>query len=599
MSHKLFLKQSSILITGIALLSFSSVRPEDFDQAETRACAHSCDKWKAKTRNVGYPQDELPVPITHCQDRQLAIFADTLISHGAAAEPTLAVHPFFPNILVASWQQDRIDNSGALLAGIAYSFDGGKTWHRTTVPAVQTLTQFCTGGYIDRVSDVWLSFSRGLSEEEVLYLISLPFNITENLNTLDQQGVAANISPDGGKTWNGRQMLGTTQDAFNKPGSILLPFDDKPSVTADPNIPQNAYVVRERFDTVFSDHAPVLFNRTVDGGLTWSDFTVIYDPQLDTSTLPLVANSTFNNIIVVLPDCIACPLQGNLLNFMTRTLVDPNTGDSYFDIALIRSTDFGLTWDTEATVVLPAVKAEPNGEATVFTGGYTYDINGDRTGGVGTLMRTAESDVFDVNVNRSNGTIYVTFQTTQFREDFLPQIGLVVSRDGGVTWTPPVRVNRTPQNSPNPQAFTPAIASTESGDVAILFSDFRKSNNAVPTTDPKTKTNTWLDIYKDIYPLPGNTGVGLDFVQELRLSKHSYIAQNGPVTTSGVMTNGDYSFLVAQGRDFYAAFTQTHKGPFTPPEVFFVDPVTGFKLFVDDNFRQSPYVSVIKRKNNH
>src|SRR5262249_15164228 len=152
------------------------------------------------------------------------------------------------------------------------------------------------------------------------YLSSLPFNVTQNFNTLDQQGVIVNISTDGGVTWNERQWLGTTEDAFNAPGSGFLPFDDKPSVTADPNIKDNAYVVRDRFDSVFgptSDHAVTLFNRTINSGLIWSDFTTIYDPELDTSVSPLTAKSTFSNIIAVLPDNISpFALQGNLLNFM-------------------------------------------------------------------------------------------------------------------------------------------------------------------------------------------------------------------------------------------------------------------------------------------
>jgi hypothetical protein len=582
----LFLLMASNVFANNGVLNAMKENDQDGSRAHK--------SWKAKTRNVGYPQNELPVPITHCLDRELPVFEDATIWHGSAVEPSLAVNPQNPDNIVAVWQQDRISDSGALLCGIAYTYDGGKTWNRTTVPAVASLTQLCQGGYIDRTSDVWLSFSQDGKE---LYLTLLPFNITQNLNTLDQQGVAVNVSLDGGRTWNGHQWLGTTQDAFNAPGSILFAFDDKPSVTADPNIVNNAYEVRERFVTVFSNHSLTLFNRTTDAGLTWSDVRTIYDSQLDTSTLPLVANSTFNNIIVVLPNNIMpCDARGNLLNFMQRILEDPDTGDLYSDIAFIRSTDQGLTWDTQATVVLPAVKSEPNGTPEVFTGGFTYDNQGNKVSGVGTLMRTGDEGVFGVTVNPSNGYIYLTFQSTMFRSDFLSEIGIVISRDGGLSWTDPVLINRTPQNAPNPQAFTTAVAATENGDVAILYSDFRKSKVAVPTIDPKTKTDTWLDIYKDVYPSSGNTGVGLNFVQELRLSNHSYIAQNGPGTTTGTMTNGDYSFLVAQDRNFYAAFTQSHRGPFTPLITFFVDPINGTTLFVDDNYRQSPYVSVVQHK---
>ncbi len=97
--------------------------------------------------------------------------------------------------------------------------------------------------------------------------------------------------------------------------------------------------------------------------------------------------------------------------------------------------------------------------------------------------------------------------------------------------------------------------------------------------------------------MPGLTpisGIGLDFVQEIRLSKHSYIAQNGRLTGQGVMTNGDYSFLVANENNFYAAFTESHNGPFTPPSLFFEDPETETTILLDNNYRQSPYVSIVR-----
>lgn len=141
--------------------------------------AHS-HEWEAKTKNVGFSQSNLPVPITHCLDRELPNFEDATIFHGAAAEPTIAVNPKNPRNIVVAWQQDRISDSGALEIGIAYTFNGGKSWKHSTVPV-----QLCNGGFQDRVSDVWLSYSK---DGETLYLCSLPFNVTQNFNTLDQQG---------------------------------------------------------------------------------------------------------------------------------------------------------------------------------------------------------------------------------------------------------------------------------------------------------------------------------------------------------------------------------------------------------------------------
>src|ERR1700682_1316303 len=70
----------------------------------------------------------------HCLNRQEVFGTPTTIFHGSAVEPTIAVNPKNKDQIVAAWQQDRISNGAALEAGIAYSKDGGKTWHKSRVP---------------------------------------------------------------------------------------------------------------------------------------------------------------------------------------------------------------------------------------------------------------------------------------------------------------------------------------------------------------------------------------------------------------------------------------------------------------------------------
>src|SRR5437868_3614959 len=368
---------------------------------ERSNCECNCrtKKYELKeTDNVGFSQKNLPTDITPCQFRQLPNFENATIHHGAAVEPSIAVNPKNPCNIVVVWQQDRISDSGALEAGIAYTFDGGQTWNLTTIPF-----DFCEGGFVDRVSDVWLSFS---ACGDVLYFSALPFNVTQNKNTLDQQGVVIHRSFDGGKTWTCRQWQGSTEDAFNRCGSgFSIPFDDKPSVTADPNHCENAYVVWERFDSVFGPtffHAPTLFTKTVNCGDTWSNFKIIYEPQTDPTVSRLIPLSTFNNVIVVIPknsrNCATGErnsFNGDLLNFMVRTItnaiVDDEPDLTFFDIAFIRSRDLGETWDSTATSVTPVTQLTPNTNALVFTGGYTYDAFGNVIGGTGTLMRTGDN----------------------------------------------------------------------------------------------------------------------------------------------------------------------------------------------------------------
>jgi len=259
-----------------------------------------------------------------------------------------------------------------------------------------------------------------------------------------------------------------------------------------------------------------------------------------------------------------------------------------FDIAFIRSTDNGVTWDRDATIVTTIDANE------TFTGGYTYGFGG-ITGGVGSQTRT-ENEFFSVAVNPENGRLYVAFQSGQFTQNQLPQIALVTSRDNGVTWSAAARVSTTPLNAPNPQAFTPAITVAEGGYVGLLYNDFSKDNNAVPTENPSTKTNVWFAEYRETNnPFGGSTGIGLNLVNSLRVSKHSYIMQKGP-DVNGIMTNGDFNALTALGDDYYASYIKALDCPLMPAQTIFDEPDTSTVLILDNNKRTSPFFSRIDSK---
>ena len=224
------------------------------------------------------------------------------------------------------------------------------------------------------------------------------------------------------------------------------------------------------------------------------------------------------------------------------------------------------------------------------------------------MMRTSSvsSQVLAVPaVNPSNGNLYAVYQDSIYRSDKLSQISLVASYDGGYSWSRPIRINKTPHDALNPQAFTPFVAVSDSGFVGILYTDFRfdtcdvKITNNPSRSDPnkQTLTNTWLAIYKETNNNDINdcndcnncnnfnnyNNVRLEFISEIRLSSNSYIAENGPKTSQGIMTNGDYSFLTALCDKFYAIYTKPFNGPFTPVE-----------NNIDDNHRQNAFVSIVK-----
>ncbi len=131
---------------------------------------------------MGYPKGKGLVPLTpSCLFPQLGTFSNAVTIYAkSAVEPTIAVNPKNRNHLVAAWQQGHIFNGGGLEAGIAYSRDGGKSWHQTEIPL-----QICSGGINQRSSDVWLSY---VSDGKRVYLSVLVVNTTEDINTQNQQG---------------------------------------------------------------------------------------------------------------------------------------------------------------------------------------------------------------------------------------------------------------------------------------------------------------------------------------------------------------------------------------------------------------------------
>lgn len=538
-----------------------------------------------------------PLISPECLNPQEVYGTTTTVYIGAAVEPTIAVNPINPKKMVAAWQQDRISNGAALLTSIAFSRDGGKTWCPSNISL-----QSCQCGINQRSGDNWLSYS---SDGKRVYLCAGVLNATQEPDTLNQFGVIVSISKDDGKTWSEPHYLFSSMNYISDPTQQFA-NSDKNSITADPNNRKRAIAVWANFNPASSSHGTSQGSYTTNGGKTWSAVQQVYDPFPDLVQEGLSNgiqndNQASNNVVVILPKGKKKErLSGDWLNFAVRVYARPGATNSQYvndafpfqysltDIVLVRSEDNGKKWHSNAEIVVPSFVNN-----LLFTGGYTYDSSGTITGGVGDRMRNDQT-VPSYNVNYKNGYLYVAYQSGQFRADQLQQIGLVTSRDGGHTWSNPVQVNKTPANATNPQAFAPFVAITGDGRVGVLYFDFR---NDEQLDIHHTPMDAWLAIYQEVKdPNGGSTGIGLDFIEEIRLSENSYIAQNGPKTTQGYMTDSDYLFLTTRGCNFYAIYTKSFDGPFAPPIVFFTDPVHQATVLLDDNLRTAPFVSIIKNR---
>lgn len=408
---------------------------------------------------------------------------------GAEVEPYLAINPAFPLNQFGVWQQDRWSNGGANGLSGAYSFDGGQTWRRS-----QPTFSRCAGGNAlnggdyERASDPWVSFG----PTGIAYQISLSFDDSNPTNA-----ILVSRSTNGGVSWSNPITLIRDTTDINQ--------NDKESITADPTDARYAYAVWDRFRIDDQDNffGPALFSRTSDAGLTWETPHEILNPGPNTQTI--------GNQIVVLPD-------GTLINLATT--IDLVTGDQA--LVVQRSTDKGTTF-SDPIRINSLINAPP----VAGTGESVFDPE------TGEPVRTGNV-IADIAVDRRDGrTLYVVAQDARFSGGEIDGVVLYRSDDAGLTWSPPVQVNRVP----SVQAFIPNVRVAPDGTLAVTYYDFRK-NTADPTTLP---TQHFLALSNDR---------GEHF-REIALDRPFNI-RNAPVARGFFI--GDYQGLQPVGASLFRPF---------------------------------------------
>ena len=442
-------------------------------------------------------------------------------------EPYVVVNPADPDNLIAAWQQDRYSDGGSQGLVTASSFDGGATWtlNPTTRSSVCTGGTTANGGGYDRASDPWLAFT----PDGVAYLMSLSADNDPTARGLINAKFNAMLvmrSTDGGRTWENPVTLRRDDNP-----NVL---NDKNTLTADPNDGDFAYAVWDRlvsppgetpnqdaFENSRAFQGPVWFARTTDGGATWEPAREIYKAG--------TVAQTIGNVIAVLPD--NATFNGELVDVFTLIRTSNRRDTRGFSIALIRSADRGGTWTRKETVVddFPrGVVVDPDDGQPVRTG----DINP------------------EVAVDHTTGALYVVWQDSRFGPR--SSIAFSQSLDGGLTWSPTIKVNQTPGNVPlgNQQAFTPMVKVSADGTIGVSYYDFR--NNAA---DPAVLgTDAFLAHCHPTTPTacadPANWG------GEVRLTDTTFDMGAAPVAR-GFFT-GDYEGLDVDGTDFLPLWSMPH-----------------------------------------
>ena len=421
----------------------------------------------------------------------------------AEVEPHLAVNPTNRRNLIAVWQQDRWSNGGANGLLTAYSRDGGETWKHPTAPPFARCEggEAANGGDFERTTDPWVSFG----PTGIAYQIALS---GDNL-FLGRHAVVLSRSRDGGATW------GPVKTLIGDDGPLL--GNDKETVTADPTDERFVYATWWRSDIRGGSpsvwRGPSMFTRSTDRGVTWEPAREIFDPGNGPN------NQTIGNQIVVKPN-------GDLINAFILIVGDPPA----LSYEVIRSKDRGRSWTPLSTIARLAsfpVTTDPRDGAPIRGGEVIPDIA--------------------VDPRRGKRRLFAVWQETAFTGS--SQIAFSRSRDGGHTWSAPVRVSE----NPGAQAFTPAVEVNQAGEVAVSYYDLTYDSVASASLD----TDHWITRSAD---------GGRTFAPRERVTPQSFDLRTAPVARGFFL--GDYEGLAAAGNRFELLFSQTTGELGNPTDLF-------------------------------
>ena len=337
-------------------------------------------------------------------------------------EPHLVRSPAHPAVLLATFQEGRFFDAGALACGYAVSRDGGYTWRRALTPGLTT----ASGGRFNRATDP----VAGAGPQGDLYLQAL----VSTQGAFARAAVVVSRSTDLGETWSAPTVVFESTTGTVGPDKNWLAVNDHPG-TPNPGRLVSTWTnfLRDAAGNVIA--SPLVAALSDDRGATWSapiEITALGSSHQGTQP-------------VFLPD-------GSLL-VVHVTFIDPGNA-ARFRIECRRSTDGGRTFPPLGTVIVPLVNGwdDPQLRDGVF--------------------------LPSVAVARNTGEVFVTFTANLAGT---PRVLVTRSCDSGATWSAPVEASDQPAGI---SVMNPAIAAAPDGrTVVVLFTDKRNAPGGVDFVD--------------------------------------------------------------------------------------------------------------------
>ncbi len=341
------------------------------------------------------------------------------------AEVAIAINPKNPeNIVATSFQTGRPPRPRAGSYNYV-SMDGGKTWKTIPVSDPKGLTQGDDTVYFG---------SDGSAYHAHLSFVGIRVARPPRA----ESGILVEASKDGGLTWN------ESVPAINHINSVT-PFEDKPGIVVDnaaeSKYKGNVYLAWTRFDVYGSAdpecHSQIYFSRSTDGGKSFAMPFRISDTGGD-------CRDSDNTVEGAVP------------------AVGPN-GEVYvvwagpLGLVFKKSLDGGLTFGKDK-VIGP------------MPGGWDFSVEGlDRANGMPVTG-------VDLSNGPNKGTLYLNWIDARNGD---PDVFIASSRDGGETWSAPLRVNDDPLKNGKVQFFTWMSVDPIDGSVNMVFYDRRDTEGAL------------------------------------------------------------------------------------------------------------------------
>jgi hypothetical protein len=395
------------------------------------------------------------------------------------------------------------------------------------------------------------------------------------------RGLVAGVTENGGTSWTKVVIPKVSQCSGG-------PYDraSDPWVTFSPNGDVYAMSLSASADL---RRSAMLVNKSTDGGLTWSDPTVLIDETSDfnfNDKNSMTADPTDSDFAYAVWDRIRHPAQSH---------EDPDFNALHAfsfrsDIMFSRTTNGGASWEPARAIFEPKanlftignqIAVLPDGtlvnafflirgaglqpslnqyrEAVIISTdkGVTWSqpiivdrhvIASVRDPDTGQAHRTGDI-IPDVAVDMDSGDMYVVWQDGRFTGR--AAVALSKSTDGGRSWSRPIKVNQTPLlGNRNDQAFTPSVHVADDGTVGVSYYDFRK-NAAGGGTD----TDHWL---AHCHAATEDCTLASSWDDETRVTAVSFDSRLAPVARGFFL--GDYLGLDSFGNTFTPFFTRTAPG---------------------------------------